>query len=45
VFVGAAFGLVQKRPIDLLDMDATVLNGFGRVGDLDQLAGGFSGSA
>jgi hypothetical protein len=26
-------------------MDATVLNGFGRVGDLDQLAGGFSGSA
>jgi hypothetical protein len=35
VFIGAAAGL-KKRPVDLLDMDATVLHGFDRVGDLDQ---------
>jgi hypothetical protein len=44
VLVGTALGLVQKGLVDLLDMDATVLNGFDRVGDLDQLARGFSGS-
>jgi hypothetical protein len=41
VFVGTALKLKQKRPVDLLDIDATVLNGIDRVGDLDQLAGCF----
>jgi hypothetical protein len=41
VFAGTALGLVQKRPVDLFDMDATALNRFDRIGDLDQLAGGF----
>ena len=42
VFGRTAAGL-QKRPVDLFDVDAAVLDGFGRVGDLDQLAGGFLG--
>lgn len=29
----------QKRPVDLLDMNAAILNGFDAVGDVDQLAG------
>ena len=34
---------IQKRPVDLLDMDAAVLHGLGCVGDLDEFAGGFFG--
>jgi hypothetical protein len=33
--------LRQKRRVDQFDVNAAVLNGFNRVGDLDQLAGGF----
>jgi hypothetical protein len=34
--------LLQERPVDQLDMDAAVLHGLDRVGDLHQLArGGF----
>jgi len=36
-----ALGLVQKRRVDQFDVDATVLHCLDRVGDLDQLAGGF----
>jgi hypothetical protein len=40
VFCRAA-AVLQKRPVGLLDMDAAVLNCFGRVGDFQELAGGF----
>ena len=33
--------LVQKRPVDQFDIDAAVLHRLDRIGDLDQLAGGF----
>jgi hypothetical protein len=36
---GAAF-LEQERPIDLLDMDAAILDSLDSVRDLEQLAGG-----
>jgi hypothetical protein len=32
---------VQKGPIDQLDKNAAVLHGLDRIGDLEQLAGGF----
>src|ERR1700733_10292580 len=40
---GAVFGrltamLGQKRPVDLLDVDTPILNGFDRAGDLQELS-------
>jgi len=32
---------MQKRPVDQLDKDATFLRWLNRIGDLDELAGGF----
>jgi hypothetical protein len=40
VLGGRAFDLEEKRPVDLLDMNAAILNGFDAAGDLDQLASG-----
>jgi hypothetical protein len=37
VFGRAASQVVEKRPVDQLDEDAAVLNGFDAVGDLHQL--------
>ena len=37
---GVPLRFEQKRPVDELDVDATILHGFNRVGELDQLAGG-----
>ena len=39
VFRRRAFLAKQKRPVDLLDMDAAVLHGLRAVGDLRDLAG------
>ncbi|MGY8677116.1 hypothetical protein Q2941_04790 [Bradyrhizobium sp. UFLA05-153] len=36
---------VEERRVDLLDMDAAVLDGFDAGGELDQLAGAVSGLA
>jgi hypothetical protein len=42
IFGRAAALLEQERPVDLLDVDAAVLDGLDGVGDLQQLArGGF----
>ena len=35
---GRALDLEQERPVDLLNVDAPVLNGFAAVRDLDQFA-------
>jgi hypothetical protein len=35
----------QHRPVEQLDMDAAVLHGLDRIGDLDQFAGMASGLA
>jgi len=40
IFRGRRLMLEQHRAIEQLDMDATILHGFDRIGDLDQLAGG-----
>lgn len=39
-FLRAALDLIQKRSVDLLNVDAAVLHRFNGIGDLDQLAGG-----
>ena len=39
VFGGAALVFEQKRPIDQLDVDASVLHSLDRICDLDELAG------
>jgi hypothetical protein len=38
-----AFELIKERRVDLLDMNATVLNGLDAVGNLDDLARGCIG--
>jgi hypothetical protein len=45
VLLGRAAFLKQERPVDLLDVDAAVLQRLGRVGDLQQLVSGDGGSA
>ena len=35
VFSWRGLQIVQKRPVDLLDMDSAFLHGLNRVGDLD----------
>jgi hypothetical protein len=42
IFCRAAAG-GQKRRVDLLDVNAPVLDGFDGIGDLNELAGGFVG--
>src|SRR5215216_4423603 len=44
VLLGRAAFLEQERAVDLLDVDAAVLHRLGRVGDLQQLAGGDGGT-
>jgi hypothetical protein len=36
---------VEKRPVELLDMDTAVLHNIDLGGDLEELARGLSGSA
>jgi len=45
VIFGQVSAYGQKRPLDLLDVDATVLNRLDAVGNLKELPSGFSGSA
>jgi hypothetical protein len=45
VLRGRALELVQKRPVDLLDIDPAILYGLEGVGELDQLRAATSGSA
>jgi hypothetical protein len=42
-YSGGRAAFLQKCPVDLLDVDAAVLDGLGRVGDLQQLTGGLFG--
>jgi hypothetical protein len=44
VFGRTALEIEQKWPVDQFDKDAAFLRRLDRIGDLDQLAGGFSGS-
>jgi hypothetical protein len=44
VFSRLSAMLVQERPVDLLDVNAALLDGLDAVGDLDQLAGGDVGN-
>jgi len=43
ILCGRAAFLEQERPVDLLDVDATVLQRLDRVGDLQEFAGGDGG--
>jgi len=38
VFGRLAAVLVQERPIDFLDVDTTILNGFDGTGDIEELS-------
>jgi hypothetical protein len=42
--IGPAGRLFEERAVDQLDVDAAILDRLRRVGDLDQPAGGASGS-